>query len=44
LVVEYSISDIEKPLDVSTYDLTRVLPSDLESSLPTIEQIEAELS
>jgi len=44
LVAEYSLRDIDKPLGVSTYDLTRVLPSNLESSLPTIEHIEAELS
>jgi hypothetical protein len=31
------------PIGVSEYELTRALPEDLQSALPTIEQIEAEL-
>lgn len=43
LVVEYALSDILKPIGVSEYQLTHSLPSDLKSSLPTVEEIEAEL-
>ncbi|HWV34332.1 MAG TPA: PDDEXK nuclease domain-containing protein [Thermomicrobiales bacterium] len=43
LVAEYALRDIHKPLGLSTYDLTRSLPAEMASSLPTIEQIESEL-
>lgn len=43
LVAEYALRDIDKPLGVSTYDLTRDLPAGLTSVLPTVEQLEAEL-
>jgi hypothetical protein len=43
VVVEYALSDIHKPMGVSEYKLVRSLPDELKSSLPTIEQIEAEL-
>jgi len=42
-VVEYSLKDMNKPIGVSAYEITRVLPEDLKSSLPTVEEIEAEL-
>ncbi len=41
-VVEYALRGIDKPLGVSEYKLTTVLPKGLKSSLPTIEQIEEE--
>ena len=41
--VEYSLRDLTKPIGVSEYQITENLPDDLRSSLPTIEQIEAEL-
>ena len=43
LVAEYALSDIHKPIGVSEYQLTQVLPENLKSSLPSIEEIEAEL-
>jgi len=43
MVVEYSLKDIKKPIGVSEYDITRVLPKEYKSSLPTIEEIEEEL-
>ena len=43
VVVEYSLKDIQKPMGVSNYELTNVLPENLKSSLPTIEEIEQEL-
>lgn len=42
-VVEYSLKDMHKPIGVSEYQLTQALPDELKSSLPTIEEIEAEL-
>ena len=36
--------DIQKPIGVSEHELTRALPDDLKSSLPTVKEIEAELS
>lgn len=43
LIVEYALRDSNKPIGVSEYLLTEILPHELEGSLPTIEQIEAEL-
>jgi hypothetical protein len=44
IIAEYSLRDIEKPIGVADYELTRALPEKLASSLPSIEAIEAELS
>ena len=43
LFAEYTLRGIDKPIGVSSYELSRALPVELESTLPTIEQIEAEL-
>jgi len=43
VVVEYALSDIHKPMGVSEYQLTQALLANLKSSLPSIEEIEAEL-
>jgi predicted nuclease of restriction endonuclease-like (RecB) superfamily len=43
LVAEYALSDIAKPLGISEYQLTRSLPDSFKSSLPSIEEIEAEI-
>ncbi len=40
----HPLSDIHKPIGVSEYQLTHSLPEGLKGSLPTIEEIEAELS
>ena len=44
LLAEYSFAGISQPIGVSTYQLTRALPTGLRSVLPTVEAIEAELS
>lgn len=44
LLAEYSFAGIDQPIGVSTYELTRALPARLQSVLPTVEQIEAELA
>lgn len=42
-VVEYSLSDVHKPIGVSEYQITQSLPEEFKSSLPSVEEIEAEL-
>jgi predicted nuclease of restriction endonuclease-like (RecB) superfamily len=44
VLAEYSLRDIQKPIGVSEYELTSILPETLKSSLPTVEEIEAELN
>jgi hypothetical protein len=44
LVAEYALSDINKPIGVSEYQITQSLPKEFETSLPTVAEIEAELS
>jgi hypothetical protein len=44
LVAEYALSGIDKPIGVAEYELVRALPTPLDTALPTIEEIEAELS
>ena len=44
ILAEYALRDIHKPIGISDYELTRALPENLKSSLPTVEEIEAELS
>jgi len=44
LVAEYALSDIQKPMGVSEYQLTQSLPKNLQSKLPSIEAIEKELA
>ncbi|WP_205942738.1 PDDEXK nuclease domain-containing protein [Pedobacter psychroterrae] len=41
--VEYALRDINKPIGVSEFQFTEILPDNLKSSLPTIEEIENEL-
>jgi predicted nuclease of restriction endonuclease-like (RecB) superfamily len=44
IVAEYALRDVGKPIGVADYELTRALPQELASSLPSIEAIEAELA
>ena len=41
---EYALRDINKPIGVSDYELGNVLPKDIRSSLPSIEDIERDLN
>ncbi|KIO74462.1 hypothetical protein TH53_26325 [Pedobacter lusitanus] len=43
VMAEYALRDMNKPIGISEFELTRSLPKDLRSSLPTIEEIENEL-
>jgi predicted nuclease of restriction endonuclease-like (RecB) superfamily len=42
-VVEYALNSIDNPIGVSEYELVSKLPTEFKSTLPTIEEIEAEL-
>ncbi|MFM7815624.1 MAG: PDDEXK nuclease domain-containing protein, partial [Verrucomicrobiota bacterium] len=44
LVAEYALSGIDKPIGVANYQLVRALPEPLDTCLPSIEELEAELS
>jgi len=44
VLAEYALTGIDKPIGVSSYELTRALPPSLRSALPTVEEIEAELA
>ncbi|MEA3315795.1 MAG: PDDEXK nuclease domain-containing protein [Campylobacterota bacterium] len=41
-VVEYALKNLNTPIGVSKYQLTEILPKEYKTSLPTIEEIEAE--
>lgn len=43
-VAEYALRDVNKPIGVSTHQLSNPLPKPLQESLPTIEQLEMELN
>lgn len=44
VLAEYTLRDIGKPIGLAEYRLTDSLPEDLKVNLPTIEELEAELS
>lgn len=44
VVAEYALRGMTQPIGISQYELTRALPRELRSSLPSIEAIEAELT
>ncbi len=43
MIVEYALRNVTTPIGISQYELTEILPKEYQSSLPSIEQIEAEL-
>lgn len=43
IIAEYALKDVNKPIGISEYELTRALPDNLKSSLPTVEEIEERL-
>ncbi len=42
-VVEYALKDVDKPIGVSEYAITKSLPEEWKGKLPTIEEIEGEI-
>jgi hypothetical protein len=43
VVAEYALGDKSQPMGVAEYKLIESLPAELQTSLPSIEQIENEL-
>ena len=43
-VAEYALQDLSKPIGISEYQLAAALPETLQGNLPTIEELENELS
>lgn len=43
VLAEYALRGMDKPIGVSSFELTRALPDTLQTSLPSIEAIEREL-
>ena len=43
LIAEYALRNMKAPIGVSEYKLTRAIPAELKSSLPTIKELEKEL-
>jgi hypothetical protein len=43
VIAEYALRDTNKPIGVAEYQLVEALPKELETSLPSVEQIEREL-
>ncbi len=44
VLAEYTLRDMTKPIGLAEYRLTETLPDQIKTNLPTIEQLEAELS
>lgn len=44
VVAEYALRNVKAPIGVSEYSLSKALPKNLKSKLPSIEEIEAELN
>ena len=44
VVAKYTLSGYDQPIGVSDYQLTKAIPDNLKSALPTVEEVEEELS
>ena len=44
VVAQYALSGYDQPIDVSDYQLTKTIPENLKSALPTVEEVEEELT
>lgn len=44
VLVEYTLREGKRPIGVANYQLIRALPEDLAKNLPTVDELEAELS
>lgn len=44
VVAEYALRNMNAPIGISEYTLAKALPKELKTSLPTVEEIEAELN
>ena len=43
VVAEYALGDKSQPMGIAEYKLMQSLPAELQTNLPTVEQIEREL-
>ena len=43
VIVEYALRDTNKPVRVCPYRLTRALPEEIKSSLPSVEELERKM-
>jgi len=43
VTAEYALRNINRPIGISEYELTKAIPKNLQSQLPTIEDLEREL-
>ena len=41
---KYALKDISKPIGISKYNLIQAIPEDLKPNLPTVEEIEKEIT
>ena len=44
VVAQYALSGYDQPIGVSDYQLSKAIPDNLKSALPTVEDVEEELS
>jgi len=44
VLAEYALRDMSKPIGLAEYKLTEAIPEDIKTALPSIEELEAELS
>ena len=44
IVAEWSLQDVKKPIGLSEYKFSKILPANLESALPSIETLERKLA
>lgn len=44
VMAQYALSGYNQPIGVSDYQLSKAIPEDLKSTLPTVEEVEEELS
>ena len=44
VVAQYALSGYDQPIGVSDYQLSKAIPDNLKSALPTVEEVEEELS
>lgn len=44
VVAQYALSGYDQPIGVSNYQLTKAIPENLKSALPTVEEVEEEIN
>ena len=44
VVAQYALSGYNQPIGVSDYQLTKAIPENLKSALPTVEEVEEEIN